>query len=188
MVEQSRHIFFPNEKLKGCGVTDYLFLEFNYTENELLDHNHAEPLLICQCALGRLVCNHSLVDVWRRMLAGCRLYTWSQHKDSRISFAHLDHISCFPHHFNAVKICKIKILPVGFTDHSSVECNVSFTNILPKSACWPFNSPTTANRYFRETFRFYWSCFKQRKSDFSSLSDWCDHGKVQSTPVSAADA
>lgn len=172
---------FPNEKLKDCSVTAYLFfLEFNYTESELLDH-HAEPLLICQCALERL-------DVWRRMLAGCRQYTWSQHKDRRISLAHLDRISFFSHHFDVVKTFKIKFLPAGFTDHSLVECNVSFTNISPKSTYWHFNSTMTANRCFRETFMFYWSCFKQRKSDFSSLSEWCDHRKVQSTPVSTAHA
>lgn len=122
------------------------------------------------------------------MLAGCRQYTWSQHKDSRISLAHLDRISFFSQHFDVVKTFKIKFLPVGFTDHSLVECNVSFTNISPKSAYWPFNSTMTANRCFRETFMFYWSRFKQRKSDFSSLSEWCDHGKIQSTSVSTAHA
>lgn len=42
---------FPNEKLKIAVLLLIYFLEFNYTERELLDH-HAEPLLMCSGAPG----------------------------------------------------------------------------------------------------------------------------------------
>ena len=60
--------------------------DFNCTENEILDCNHAEPHLVSQHALRQLV-SCDLVDVWRRMHTGCRQYTWSHIRENRISFA-----------------------------------------------------------------------------------------------------
>ena len=80
----------------------FLFLggDFNCTENEVLDRNHAEPHPASQHALRQLASAYGLVDVWRRMHADCRQYTWSHLRESRIYSARLDRIYCFKHHFN----------------------------------------------------------------------------------------
>ncbi|KAI3367340.1 hypothetical protein L3Q82_008155 [Scortum barcoo] len=71
--------------------------DFNCTENELLDRNHAEPHPASQHALRQLVYSHGLVDVWRRMHTSSRQYTWSHISDNKISLARLDRFYCFKH-------------------------------------------------------------------------------------------
>ncbi|KAK0147956.1 Transposon TX1 uncharacterized protein [Merluccius polli] len=53
-----------NDILNSCGPEDYLFVggDFNCTENEILDRNHAEPHPVSQHALRQLVSSHGLVD------------------------------------------------------------------------------------------------------------------------------
>ena len=122
---QRKHFFEKvNEVLSSCDSEDYLFMggDFNCTENEILDPNYAEPHPVSQHALRQLVSSCDLVDVWRRMHTGCRQYTWSHVRENRISLARLDRFYVFKHRIGVVKMCKI--LPVGFTDHSMVLCNV----------------------------------------------------------------
>ena len=168
-----------SDVLNGCATEDFLFLggDFNCTENEVLDRNHAEPHPASQHALRQLVSAYGLVDVWRRMHADCRQYTWSHLRESRISSARLDSFYCFKHHFNIYKSCTI--VPAVFTDHSLVLCNVIMRNIKPKSAYWHFNSVLTFDKKFREVLVYFWEDFRQRKGDFSSLRQWWDHGKIQ---------
>ncbi len=71
---ERKHFFEKvNDILNSCGSGDYLFVggDFNCTENEILDRNHAEPHPVSQHALRQLVSSHDLVDVWRRMHTGC---------------------------------------------------------------------------------------------------------------------
>ena len=168
-----------SDVLNGCATEDFLFLggDFNCTENEVLDRNHAEPHPASQHALRQLVSAYGLVDVWRRMHADCRQYTWSHLRESRISSARLDRIYCFKHHFNIYKSCTI--IPAVFTDHSLVLCQVFIRNVKPKSAYWHFNSVLTFDRKFREVLIYFWDVFRQRKNDFSSLRQWWDHGKTE---------
>lgn len=67
--ERKRFLEKVNEKLKDFNSSDYVFLggDFNCTENEILDRNHAEPHPVSQHALQQLVRSHGLVDNWRRM-------------------------------------------------------------------------------------------------------------------------
>jgi len=113
-----------NDILNSGSSEDYLFMggDFNCTDNEILDRNHAETHPVSQHALRQLVSSHGLVDVWRRMHTGCRQYTWSHVSENRISSARLD---CFYVFKCVVKMCKI--LLVGFTIHSL--CNVIIRNI-----------------------------------------------------------
>lgn len=66
-----------NSELNCCGPEDYLILggDFNCTEAEFLDRNHAEPHPASQHTQKQLVYSHGLVDVWRRMHADCLKYT-----------------------------------------------------------------------------------------------------------------
>ena len=160
-------------------MEDFLFLggDFNCTEDAILDRNHAEPHPASQHALKQLVRSHGLVDVWRRMHPDCRQYTWSHIRESRVSSARLDRMYCFKHHFNVFKNCTI--MPAGFTDHSLLLSHVFFRNVLPKSAYWHFNSVLTFDQNFKDVLMYFWSVFRQRKGDFSSLRQWWDHGKTQ---------
>uniref|UniRef100_A0AAQ4RMD0 Reverse transcriptase domain-containing protein n=1 Tax=Gasterosteus aculeatus aculeatus TaxID=481459 RepID=A0AAQ4RMD0_GASAC len=151
--------------------------DFNCTENDLKDRNHAEPHPASQRVLRQLVQSYGLVDVWRRMHADCRQYTWSLFKEGRISSARLDRFYVFKQHFNIFKMCSI--VPAVFTDHSLLLCNVFIGNVLPRSAYWHFNSVLTCDQNFREVFVYFWGVFRLRKSEFSSLKQWWDHGKIE---------
>lgn len=168
-----------NSKLYCCGLEDYLILggDFNCAGAEFLDRNHAEPHPASQHTRKQLVYSHGLVDVWRRMHADCRKYTWSHLREDGISLARLDRFYCFKHHFNVFKDCRI--VPVGFTDHSLVLCDVFFKNVLPKSAYWHFNSFLISDKGFKEALSYFLCVFRDRKSEFDSLRQWWDHGKVQ---------
>lgn len=168
-----------NHVLNSCSSEDYLFVggDFNCTDNEVLDRNHAEPHPVSQHALRQLVSSHSLVDVWRRMHTSRRQYTWSHVRDNRIYLARLDRFYVFKHRLSAVKMCEI--LPVGFTDHCLVVCSLCTRNILHKSTYWHFNSVLTVNKSFREALSFFWSDFRQKQTEFVSLRQWWDHRKVQ---------
>ncbi|MPV02303.1 hypothetical protein FVA96_24195, partial [Escherichia coli] len=111
------------------------------------------------------------------MHADCRQYTWSHLREGRISSARLDRFYVFKHHFNIFKMCTI--VPAVFSDHSLLVCNVFIRNILPKSAYWHFNSGLTFDRNFRAVLSYFWSVFRLRKSDFSSLRQWWDRGKIE---------
>uniref|UniRef100_A0A674MKT3 Reverse transcriptase domain-containing protein n=1 Tax=Takifugu rubripes TaxID=31033 RepID=A0A674MKT3_TAKRU len=163
--------------LNGCG-DDFLFLggDFNCTES-FLDRNHAEPHPASQHCLRQLAYSHGLVDVWRRMHADNRQYTWSRMSEGRISSARLDRFYCFKHHFSVFSSCRI--MPVGFTDHSLVLGEVAVKNILPKSAYWHFNSSLAQDNSFRDVLRHFWLGFRERKSDFTCLRQWWDRGKVE---------
>nr|BAC82605.1 pol-like protein [Tetraodon nigroviridis] len=166
-------------RLNRCGPEDFLIMggDFNCTECEFVDRNHAEPHPGSQHALKQLVHSHGLVDAWRRMHADCRQYTWSRLGEDRISMARLDRFYVFKHHFNALKSCSIT--PAGFTDHSLVLCHVFIKNVLPKSAYWHFNSVLTSDKGFREALIYFWTAFRRRKSDFTCLRQWWDHGKTE---------
>uniref|UniRef100_A0A3B5PV23 Reverse transcriptase domain-containing protein n=1 Tax=Xiphophorus maculatus TaxID=8083 RepID=A0A3B5PV23_XIPMA len=167
------------ERLENCETEDYVFIggDFNCTENEFLDRNHAEPHPAAQHVLKQLVSSHSLVDVWRRMHAGFRQYTWSHIKEGKISLARLDRFYCFKHHFNVFKTCQI--VPVPFTDHSLLLGSVFIRNILPRSAYWHFNSALIYDQSFKEVLTYFWTGFRETKADFSSIKQWWDYGKVQ---------
>ena len=166
-----------NDVLNSCGTEDFLVLggDFNCTENEFLDRNHAEPHPASQRALRQLASSHGLVDVWRRMHTDCRQYTWSHFREDRISLARLDRFYCFKHHFNVFRSCKI--MPAGFTDHALVLCHVFVKNVAHRSAYWHFNSVLTHDLSFREAFIYFWNGFRQRKDDFTCLRQWWDHGQ-----------
>lgn len=79
-----------------------------------------------------------------------RQYTWAHSRGNLLSLARLDHFYCFKHHFNIFKKCRM--LPVGFTDHSLVVCNVLITNLKHKSAFWHFNTDLLCDANFNYVF------------------------------------
>ena len=175
-------VLFLNELskiLSQCEPDEFLFLagDFNCTEDESLDRNHAEPHGESKRAMKRLVETHSLTDVWRGINDNHRQYTWVQNRGDFFSMARLDRIYCFKQHFSTFKGCNI--LPIGFSDHAMVSCNVFIANVKHKSAYWHFNTALLLDTHFKESFIFLWQVFKTRKGDFSSLKQWWDCGKVE---------
>ena len=164
--------------LSNLNGEDFLFLagDYNCTENSL-DRNHLEPHSASQYALRRVIQTHDLADVWRKMNDGERQYTWAHSRGNLLSLARLDRFYCFKHHLNIFKKCNI--VPVGFTDHSLVNCKVFINNVKPKSAYWHFNTALLSDAHFKDVFRFFWGVFKRRKNDFKSLRQWWDCGKVE---------
>lgn len=69
-------------------------------------------------------------------------------------------------------------MPVGFTDHCLVVCNV--VNLKPQSAYWHFNTTLSSDSNFKDVFRFFFREFlRSRKPDFNSLRQWWDGGKIE---------
>ena len=110
--------------LSKVQIDDFLFLggNFNCTEDDVLDRNHLEPHSASQHALRQLLQAHDLCDVWRRMNDSIRQYTWTHCRGNLISMVRLDQFYCFKHNLNIFRKCSI--LPVGFTDHAMVVCNI----------------------------------------------------------------
>lgn len=46
------------------------------------------------------------------------------------------------------------ILPVSFSDHCLVDCEIYIANIKPKSAYWHFNVSLLQDKFFTETFTY----------------------------------
>ncbi len=91
--------------------------------------------------------------------------------------ARLDRFYCFKHHVNVVRKCEI--VPVGFTDHSLVLCQVFIANVKVKSAFWHFNTSLLSDLNFKEVLCFFWNQCKLRKQCFSDLRQWWDIGKIE---------
>ncbi len=165
--------------LNNCSSEEKLFLggDFNCTVNDVIDRNHFEPHAASQRMMSDIVETQSLVDIWREMHHKDRQYTWLHSRENIISLARLDRIYYFKHQINMVKGCKI--VPVGFTDHSMVVCDVFVANIKNKSEYWHFNTSLLMDGNFKDIFVYFWKDFRSRKQEFASLRQWWDHGKVE---------
>jgi len=168
-----------NTILQSCKNDEYVFLggDFNCTENDMLDRNHVEPHAASSRALRELIETHSLCDLWREFNSHVKQYTWLHTRDNFLSMARLDRFYCFKHHVNVVKKCEI--VPVGFTDHFLVLCQVFIANVKVKSAYWHFNTSLLGDVNFKGVFCFFWSQFKLRKQEFNDLREWWDYGKIE---------
>lgn len=165
--------------LQSCKTDEYVFLggDFNCTENDMLDRNHVEPHAASSRVLRELIETHSLCDLWREFNGDVKQYTWFHTRENFLSMARLDRFYCFKHHVNVVKKCEI--VPVGFTDHFLVSCQVFIANVKVKSKYWYFNTSLLSDLNFKEVFCFFWSQFKLRKQGFNDLRQWWDYGKIE---------
>lgn len=165
--------------LNTCNSDDLLFLagDFNCTEDDSVDRNNAEPHAASKHALKQVCRTHDLVDIWRRIHNNDRQYTWAHTRENIVSLTRLDRFYVFKHHFNICKSCEI--MPLGFSDHSLVLCHVFIRNIKHRSAYWHFNTSLLCDSRFKEGFKFLWNKFKNTKTEFESLRQWWDYGKVK---------
>ena len=171
------------EKLKDtlstCDSEEYLFLggDFNCTENPVLDRNHQEPHAASKSALMRLTETFELCDVWRHFHPGQRQYTWVHSRDNMLSLARLDHVYVFSHHINVSRSCSIS--PVGISDHSLVQVSLFINHVKCNSAYWHFNASLLADNHLKNVLTFFWENYRLSKSEYNSLQQWWDIGKVK---------
>lgn len=166
------------EVLCSCDSTELLFLggDFNCTEHSL-DRNHIEPHMLSRRRLIQLLNCHEIVDVWRYFNGSQRQYTWVHAYDHFLSLARLDRFYTFKHHLSFFRGCSI--IPVGFSDHSMVQCVFTLGLIKPKSAYWHFNNNLLCDKNFKVIFKQFWKNVKTTKSSFLSLQQWWNLAKVQ---------
>ena len=146
-------------------------------KNPEMDRNHPEPHVASKNCILKLSEAHELSDVWRVFHKSHRQYTWVHTKDNLLSMARLDRFYCFKHHLNVFRSSFIS--PVGFSDHSLVQCSVFIKQIQSGSAYWHFNTSLLSDGNFKDVFNFFWKNFSETKSLYSSLQQWWDIGKSQ---------
>ncbi len=164
--------------LQNSSSEECLFLagDFNCTEHAL-DRNHIEPHMPSRKRLTHIIKKHDLCDIWRQLNGDERQYTWVHTRDNVISFARLDRLYAFGHHLNIINSCSI--VPMSFTDHAMVQCNVILNLIKPKSAYWHFNTSLLSDTFFKDSFKAFWENHRKTKSTFRSIQQWWDFGKIQ---------
>ena len=60
-----------------------------------------------------------------------------------------------------IKDCRI--VPVGFTDHALVLCDVIFKEVAPRSAYWHFNSALISDKGCKEVLSFFGVVLEKQK-------------------------
>ncbi len=157
--------------LQCCSEEEYLFWggDFNCTE-DMIDRNHIEPHLSSQKRLIQLIKKNELGDIWRQLNGNVRQYTWVHMRDNMASLARLDRLYGFKHHLNIFQKCSI--IPIGFSDHSMVQCGFILNSIKPRSAYWYFNISLLGDSVFRDSFNYFWENYKKSKSNFGSIQHW----------------
>ncbi len=93
------------------------------------------------------------------------------------SLARLDRLYGFKYQMNIFKNCSI--VPIGFSDHSMVQSGFILNSIKPRSAYWHFNISLLSDSGFRDSFKYFWEDYRKSKSNFKSIQQWWDIGKVQ---------
>ena len=137
-----------SDVIKQCHSDELLILggDFNCTENPKMDRNHPEPHVASRKCVLKFTEAHELSDVWRVFHQSHRQYTWVHARDNLLFY-------CFKHHLNVFRGSSIS--PVGFSDHSLVQCSVFIKQIQSGSAYWHFNTSLLSDGNFKEVFIFF---------------------------------
>lgn len=110
--------------------------------------------------LPQLVRVFDLCNVWRNDHHENRQHTWTHSKNHFISMARLDRFYMFHFQADCVKDCKI--IPVGFSDRSSVICTLIVHSVKIRSAYWHFHTPLLNDETFIEIFSLFLGILKKK--------------------------
>ena len=176
-----RSAFFEklHEALKDCPQERIIVLagDFNCTLDHQLDRNHEEPHPPSADKLRSVVRFHDLVDVWREAFPTVRQYTWMKGQSNVISAARLDRF--YVQRCNRGRFSQSCIFPFPLSDHHYISVAVSCTPVTHHRSYWHFNSRLAQDHLFVHSFTLFWEDWRERQSEFKSLSQWWDIGKVQ---------
>ena len=128
--------------------------------------------------LSEIITKVDLVDVWRLKHPSAWQYTWVKVLDGGISAGRLDRFYLSAAFTNQVFNCQI--LPVGFTDHHLVLMEFILSSTVKPKSFWYFNVKLLHDVTFCENFKLFWAFWKNKKEEFSSLTQWWEVGKAKS--------
>ncbi len=60
-----------------------------------------------------------------------------------------------------------------------VQSGFILNSIQPRSAYWHFNISLLSDSIFRDYFKYFWEDYRKSKSNFKSIQQWWDIGKIQ---------
>lgn len=151
--------------------------DFNCTLNHTLDRNHEEPHSKSADVLQSLIIHHSLVDVWRESFPQTRQYTWMKVNRNMVSGARLDRI--YVQKSKRSHFYKSCIVPTALSDHHFISTDITTAESTSKHAYWKFNSRLLLDHNFVHSFTYFWEIWREKKTQYKSLSQWWDIGKIQ---------
>lgn len=166
------------EVIKGIPQERVIIVagDFNCTVNHTVDRNHDEPHPKSSEALRNVLKYHALVDVWRESFPKEKQYTWLKMSSKIISGARLDRI--YVQKTKRQYFRNSSISPTPLSDHHYISVTVTTLNTHNKSY-WHFNNRLLKDHSFVHSFTLFWRAWRERMSQFKSLSQWWDIGKIQ---------
>ena len=151
--------------------------DFNCTPDFTVDRIGEEPHPNSAQSLNSTINQLDLVDTWRVKHPQSRQYTWVRVINNRVSAARLDRIYISLN--LSSRLVHSRITPVGFTDHHFVFIDLIVSPGERTKSYWHFNNKLLQDSKFCVTFEHFWKCWKNKKADFKSLTQWWDVGKAQ---------
>jgi len=150
--------------------------DWNCTLDFTLDRNREEPHAVSAACLAGVVKKLSLFDVWREHNPLTKQYTWVRVCNENISAARLDRFYLSYNIRN--RVVNVNIIPNAISDHKFITVTVAMEKNTYKSCYWHFNIKLLEDKQFCETFKMFWETWKTEKSNFESIVQWWEVGKV----------
>lgn len=164
------------ESLIDPAVPTLVCGDFNAVFDRALDRSSttSDPSRESTTTLLSLFRQCCIVDIWRVLHPLTSTFSWSK-PDGSLS-SRIDFIGCPYPWIHRVVSCDI--FPCPFSDHSSVLLRVTIPVPLPRGpGRWKLNVSTLKDADFITAVSDFWSSWKNRKTDFSTLQLWWDRGK-----------
>lgn len=126
------------------------------------------------CTLAKLFYDCCLVDTWRYLHPTVSGFTWFCPDGSLASCTDL--VGCYVSLISSVVSCDV--IPCPFSDHCSVFLSFSIPDVLaPGPGLWKLNISVLDEIEYVTLISNFWSNWKLRKSNFSSILEWWEAGK-----------
>ena len=182
------NVYFPNsvssrKSLFSC-LHDYFLSQgeliiggdFNCIDNTLDKLNCSVILASDKKSLCSLMCDFSLVDIWRKRNPREVLFTWSNSDHTQAS-----RIDRFLISKSLVSnVLSSEVLPCVLSDHDFVQLEISIGNFSNRRArVWRFNVSLLSDTDFKRVLSRAILDFKAKIPNFSSLRGWWDQLKVE---------
>ena len=150
--------------------------DFNCIDNVLDKLNCSAVISTDKKSLSSLMCDFSLVDIWRKQNPRKTLFTWSNNDHTQAS-----RIDRFLIAKSLVsKITSSEILPCVLSDHDFVKLEIligDFSN--HRARVWRFNNSLLSDPDFKILLSSAIVDFKVKIPNFKTLPEWWDHLKIE---------